>query len=121
MPNAERVEQEFFPLEGGLDLLTPAIALPAGKCFDAQNYEPEITGGYRRVDGYERYDGRASPSAATYWILPLTSTGAIAVGDTITGNTSGATAVVLAITPAGLVLARLVGNFSVSETIRIGA
>ena len=58
------VRQEFFPLGGGLDLLTPAIAIKPGMCIGAQNFEPEISGGYKRYAGHERYDGRTSPSSA---------------------------------------------------------
>jgi hypothetical protein len=49
-----------FLLQGGLDLVTPAIAVPPGKAIAALNYEPDVTG-YRRIGGYERYDGRPSP------------------------------------------------------------
>ena len=31
------VKQDYYPMKGGLDLLTPAIQLFPGKCFDAQN------------------------------------------------------------------------------------
>ena len=121
-----KIEQEFFPLQGGLDLMTPAIALDAGKTFDAQNYEPEITGGYRRIDGYERYDGHAPPSQANYWILPYSpSTVSFVVGNTVTGYNSGATGVLLAIEsnvagevyPNFLVLGQVSGNFIQGESI----
>ena len=85
------VKQDYYPMKGGLDLLTPAIQLFPGKCFDAQNYEPEISGGYRRINGYERFDGHTSPTAATYSLINITLTGTIAVGDTVTCATSGAT------------------------------
>lgn len=53
--------QATFELKGGLDLVTPAIALPPGRCVAAVNYEADF-GGYRRSDGYERFDGQPSPS-----------------------------------------------------------
>ena len=83
--NMPVVKHEFFELKGGLDLMTPQIGVKNGKCIDAQNFEPEIEGGYRRIDGFERYSGLTSPSAATYYIITITLTGSIAVGDTITG------------------------------------
>lgn len=122
----DKIEQEFYPLEGGLDLMTPAIALDPGKCFDAQNYEPEITGGYRRIDGYERFDGHPSPTAQSYWILPYSTTTSLpSVGATITGKTSSATGVLLAIEAnvTGeayanfLVLANVTGTFQIGESI----
>jgi hypothetical protein len=51
----------YFPLGGGLDLITPAIAQKPGSAIGALNYEP-ASNGYRRVEGYERFDGRTSPT-----------------------------------------------------------
>ncbi len=84
-------------LAGGLDLVSPAISLDPGKVIDSQNYEPYIQGGYRRITGYERYDGRPSPTAQPYWILPVSTATGFTVGGTITGSSSGTTGVVLGI------------------------
>lgn len=62
-------ETEFFAFEGGLDLLSPALRMPAGAVIASQNYEPSVEGGYTRVKGYERFDGRLSPSAVTSSIV----------------------------------------------------
>lgn len=51
----------FYPTGGGLDLITPAIAIPPGRVIGCLNYEP-VPGGYKRMLGYERYDGRPRPS-----------------------------------------------------------
>ena len=116
-----KVEQEFYPLQGGLDLMTPAIALDPGKCFDAQNYEPLITGGYGRISGYERFDGRPSPTSAVYATFAVNLTGAVNVGDTLTGATSGATCKVLQIvTSQYIVVGRLGGTFQAGETLTDG-
>lgn len=53
-----------FALRGGLDLTTPAIALPPGRVVAGVNYEPDYSG-YRRSDGYERFDGRNAPSSGS--------------------------------------------------------
>ena len=53
-PRFPKVIPDYYPLGGGLDLLTPAISMPLGKVISGQNYEPEIGGGYRRLDGYGR-------------------------------------------------------------------
>lgn len=115
------VRQEYYPLDGGLDLVSPAISLAPGKVIDSQNYEPAIGGGYRRIDGYERFDGHASPTAASYWIVPVALTGSIAVGNTITGATSAATGVVAGIFSAYLVCARVAGTFNSAEAITVAA
>ncbi len=116
-----QVLQEFYPLGGGLDQQTPAIALKPGRAIDSQNYEPEIAGGYRRVDGYERYDGRMSPTSAVYYTLGISITAAIAIGDTLTGVTSGATARVLNFVGSTYIVGRLTGAFQVGETIQVSA
>jgi hypothetical protein len=92
-----KIQQDFFPMQGGLDLMTPALTIDPGKCLDAQNYEPQITGGYRRIDGYERFDGHPSPTAAQYALISILLPGTINIGDTLTGATSGATCKVLQI------------------------
>lgn len=53
----------YFPLGGGLDLTTPAITTKPGTARAALNYESDLTG-YRRVSGYERFDGQTSPTDA---------------------------------------------------------
>lgn len=88
--------QQTVQLVGGLDLVTPAIAVREGRCIAALNYESEARG-YRRVEGYERLDGQPKPSEASYWILNFDfGELEIAEDDTLTGVTSGATAIVLA-------------------------
>lgn len=51
-------------LRGGLNLVSPPSAVPPGQCTAALNYEPEVQG-YRRIGGYERFDGHQSPSSGT--------------------------------------------------------
>lgn len=116
-----RVEQSFYPMTGGLDLMTPPISVSPGKCFDAQNYEPEISGGYRRIDGFERFDGRPSPTLSPYAVLPIALSGSIPNGSTVTGLTSGATGRALGIYGTTLVLGRTTGIFSNGEAIQVAA
>ena len=60
---------KHFPLQGGLNEVTPPLSLKGGELFGVSNYEPGAKGGYRRIDGYERLDGQPAPSEASYWIL----------------------------------------------------
>lgn len=64
IPTRVGTSTEFFAFQGGLDLVSPALRLPAGAVIASQNYEPTTEGGYARCKGYERFDGRPSPSAA---------------------------------------------------------
>ena len=89
-------QTNYYPLTGGENLSQPAITIKPGELLASSNYECETTGGYRRVDGYERFDGHTAPSEQTFLVLPFTS-GSIAFnsGDTVTGTVSGASATVV--------------------------
>jgi hypothetical protein len=110
-----RVESQYFPFSGGLNIITPALSLEPGECISANNFEVDIRGRYRRLDGYERDDGTGLPSAITYYRIPYTvgtardsvfdSAYSIAfdlqiprVGDMVKGETSGAIGQILVVT-----------------------
>jgi hypothetical protein len=113
------VQLDYFEFRGGLDLVTPPLSIKAGMCREAQNYEIGVNGGYRRLDGYERYDGRAAPSEASYTMLPCTITGTIVAGNTVTGLASSATGVVIAVEAAAVVVTKMTGTFTSSEALRV--
>ncbi len=126
-------QTEFFPLTGGLDLITPAIVTPAGRAIAAINYEPHPRG-YRRVEGIEVFDGQPAPSDAEYWVLNFdTGTAAIAEGNTVTGATSAATgkALIAGVVETGtygggnaagyLVLTNVSGTFQDNEALQVAA
>jgi len=119
--NLPKVSIQYYSMGGGLDLVTPQIAMKPGVLFDSQNYEPEISGGYSRIDGFERYDGHTSPTSAPYWILTATTTGTLTVGQTIAGLTSGATGKILAIVGSTLVLGRVTGTFVLNDALQVAA
>lgn len=80
------------------------------------NFEPWINGGYRRIKGYERYDGRPAPSEATYVVLCLNAIGTYVVGNTITGDTSTATGKIVVVSGNCVVVTKVTGTFQVAET-----
>ncbi len=60
---------------GGLDLTTPPLRQQPGVLQDAINFECAPFGGYTRIEGYERFDGRTAPSEADFtlvqiWVAP---------------------------------------------------
>lgn len=112
-------QDDYIPLDGGLDLITPTLKLKAGVCREAQNFEAGVTGGYTRIAGYERADGRPAPSDADYIPITLNVTGALAVGNTITGATSGATGKVIYRNGALVVFTRGFGVFQLGETVTV--
>lgn len=81
-----------FPLSGGLDLITPALGLIPGRVVAALNYEP-VMSGYKRISGYERFDGQTAPSTATvvavHFIQGTAALGALVAGSRITQGSTG--------------------------------
>jgi hypothetical protein len=118
LPNVKTMTQ-YSRFAGGLDLVSPPLTIDAGKCISINNYECNTLGGYRRIDGYERFDGRPSPSAQSYYYCPCTFSAAVTVGQTITGATSAATGKVLQVESTYLIIDRVTGTF-VLENFKVG-
>ena len=93
-------KQKYFPLTGGLDLVTSPIKVKPGRLLASKNYEQGILGGYTRIEGNERTDGQPLPSEASYWILNFDAGGLVEVvtGMDLVGQTSGAIGCVLSVT-----------------------
>lgn len=120
-----RTDPSIITLRGGWDQVTPSLALPPGVLRDVENFEVHHTGlGYTRIGGYERFDGRPRPSDAVATLIQVTAfTNVPAAGDTLTGATSGATAVVIFVNTNDryLVVTKTTGAFSSNEEVRVGA
>ena len=128
------VRAKYFPMQGGENLTDAALSIPPGNIIFGKNYEVYAEGGYRRIDGFERFDGRTKPSESPYYILDFKS-GTVTLTDTtvITGATSGATAELIADavlesgTYAGndaqgyYAVALLSGTFQVDENIQVSS
>jgi hypothetical protein len=126
--------QQFFKLRGGLDQETPALEIPPGRVIAAINHEATALG-YQRTEGFERYDGQPSPSAAEFFTADYTSGRNVqfAAGQIVTGLTSGATARVLAapVVSSGAIathdqvgslpLHLVTGTFEVGEWLMVGS
>lgn len=119
-PRFPATQATYYALKGGLDLVTPRVAMDPGRLFDAQNYEPLAVGGYRRIDGHERSDGQTAPTGSPYWLMTATVTGTLAAGQTITGLTSGATGKLLLVDGSTLILGRVSGTFQNAEALQVG-
>ena len=135
MKKRRQMRTSHFPLKGGLDLVTPGINVKPGKLVASENFEIGTYDGYRRIDGFERFEGTDAPSDASYWLLSF-DTGSVEIeaGDTVTGGTSGATgiAVIDGVWQGGspyangaaegyLVLYDLDGTFSNGEDLEVSA
>lgn len=124
----------YFPLAGGEDLITPQFSKKPGTLQTSQNFECDLGGRYRRIDGYERFDGHPSPSEASYWILYFkTGSTEVSEGDTVTDTTSGATGIALldGVVESGayldsdaegyLVLYAVSGTFALNHNLQVSA
>lgn len=115
------VQYDVVSLTGGMDQITPTLNLKAGALRDGLNFEVSTSGGYSRIAGYERYDGRTAPSSASYSIMMVTGSTIPAIGSTITGASSGATAILIDQTTSYFVVTRNTGSFTIGETLNVGA
>lgn len=52
-----------FPVDcvGGLVLNKSTFSMPSGTALQLQNYEPDISGGYRRINGFAQFSATAVP------------------------------------------------------------
>mgnify|MGYP003645154018 CR=1 FL=1 len=104
-------------LGGGLDLITPPLQVIPGVVIQAKNYECDLNNGYREMAGYERFDGKFSPALTPFYAIPLDAVTGWVVAETITGQSSGATATIFQISTAGLYVTEAIGIFTAAETI----
>jgi hypothetical protein len=119
------VQTEYFPMAGGLNVVDPQIVVKPGVAISASNYEVSPDGGYSRVGGYERLDGRPKPSDAIFTVLYATTTfsATVAVGQTITGQTSNASAKIIIVSTdfKYVVVTKKVGNFQLGENLQVSS
>lgn len=66
------VQYEVTPLQGGFDQITSAYNLAPGALRDCVNFACRSQGGYYRIPGYERLDGRPAPSRASFVAIDVT-------------------------------------------------
>lgn len=114
LPNI-KTQTQYSRFAGGLDLVSPPLTIDAGKCISINNYECNSLGGYRRIDGYERFDGRPSPSNQNYYYCTCTFVSSVSVGQTITGSTSSATGKVLQVESNYIIIDRVSGTFVIEN------
>jgi len=114
----KQTSTDYIKFFGGLDLETPVLSIKPGNALEAINYEPGVKGGYRRIDGYERFDGRAAPSDATYLFMGVSYSDLVMVNYLLTGATSGATGTVVKVGANDLALSNVTGQFAVGESLK---
>ena len=71
MPDLSQTSPAVFPLQGGLVLNKSTFAMQPGEAIELVNFEPDINGGYRRINGFAKYNTNVVPqtSASTEEVL----------------------------------------------------
>ena len=71
MPDLSQTSPAVFPLQGGLVLNKSTFAMQPGEAIELVNFEPDINGGYRRINGFVKYNTNIVPitSASTEEVL----------------------------------------------------
>ena len=71
MPDMSQVQPVAFNCEGGLVLNRSTFLMQAGEALELVNFEPDIEGGYRRINGFSKYNTNVVPqtSASTEEVL----------------------------------------------------
>jgi len=70
----------------GLDTVTPPILRETGSLIDCLNYDIADTMGYRRWDGFERYDGFGDGGVLTYYNMTVLKSGGSVPSDILPGS-----------------------------------
>lgn len=123
------VQVKYTPFTGGLDASHSALTVEDGRMIQCQNFE-QIFGqqGYRRIDGYERFDGRPQPHRATYIIQNFDAgVTEITVGQVVTGAAVSAQVVSVTLESGAwdgsasgtLILTEASGDFVDDEAIKV--
>ena len=109
------------PLQGGLDVVSSPIFAKPGTAKFAYNYEPATGGGYERIGGIERYDGRPQPHLADYLVFESEEALTAYVGDEIEGSDSGATGTIIWIDGLQFAVSKVTGTFEEGEQIAVSS
>jgi hypothetical protein len=54
------IQTRIFSCQGGLNAESPPLSIAPGSLVYCVNFESGLSGGYTRMQGYQRFDGRAS-------------------------------------------------------------
>jgi len=116
------VSYELIALDGGLNQISPTLAMSSGACKNASNFECLELGGYGRIGGYERYSGQPAPSSAGYATLFVSSyTNTPTVGQTIENDSATASGHLIAVESGYMVFTKPVGSFTTGDILKVGA
>ena len=65
MADQSQTVPSAFTCEGGLVLNKSTFTMQPGEALELENFEPDISGGYRRINGYAKYVSAVVPQTAS--------------------------------------------------------
>jgi len=65
MVDSSRVQPAAFNCEGGLVLNRSTFLMQPGEALVLENFEPDVEGGYRRINGYRKYVNHIIPQTTS--------------------------------------------------------
>jgi len=94
MPDLSQTSPAAFNCQGGLVLNRSTFLMQPGEALELQNFEPDIEGGYRRINGFSKYVTAVVPqtSSSTEQVLMVATFGDFVVaarGEKIFSATAG--------------------------------
>ena len=64
MPDLSQAQPAAFNCEGGLVLNRSTFLMQPGEALELENFEPDIEGGYRRINGFRKYVNHQIPQTS---------------------------------------------------------
>ena len=65
MPDSSQIQPSAFNCEGGLVLNRSSFLMQPGEALVLENFEPDVEGGYRRMNGYRKYFNHIVPQTSS--------------------------------------------------------
>jgi len=130
MPDSSQTQPVAFNCEGGLILNRSNFIMQPGEALELENFEPDISGGYRRINGFRKFVNQVIPftsssSETTLMVASFANKVVAARGEKI--FTSASTELALSIasstgmTGSGTITVPSTTGFSSSGTLQINS
>ena len=65
MPDSSQIQPSAFNCEGGLVLNRSSFLMQPGEALVLENFEPDVEGGYRRMNGYRKFVNQIVPQTSS--------------------------------------------------------
>ena len=130
MPDSSQVQPVAFNCEGGLVLNRSSFLMQPGEALVLENFEPDVEGGYRRINGHRKYVNQIVPvtSADSEKAIGVATFGSKVIacrGEKIFSSTSAeitsSIAINTAMTGSGTINVDSVAGFATSGAFQINS